>query len=170
MVPGIDLAALAAWASMEMPDLRPPIECVADHRAPFEHHGPGHRCTGRQLVVHRPPLHSVLASAHDVAPEQRIVRALSSTEVSLPRPSRSARTPTRSGAPFSLVELDGVVLGGRADADALDRTARAEVGRSMIDALVALHAVDPTPWDSEPSPGERATWNANSRGGMPSGT
>ena len=50
---------------------------------------------GRCVVLRRPPLGHVLATAHDMAREHRIISALVGTDGACPdRPSPSAPTPT----------------------------------------------------------------------------
>jgi aminoglycoside phosphotransferase (APT) family kinase protein len=95
--------------------------------------------------VRRPPLHSVLATAHDVGREHRIIDALASTPVPVPAALAMCTDVDVIGAPFYVMEfVDGVVLNDAATAEAtLDLAARAHAGDSLIDALVALHAVDP---------------------------
>ena len=39
---------------------------------------------GRDCIIRRPPLHSVLATAHDVGREYRIIHALGPTDVPVP--------------------------------------------------------------------------------------
>ena len=100
---------------------------------------------GLRLVLRRPPLSGVIASAHDVLREGRIMTALAGTNV--PVPAVVATCPGREllGAPFIVMShVDGVVLRDRRTAeDALPVAARAAVGPGLVDALVALHGLAP---------------------------
>src|SRR5215470_14296090 len=100
--------------------------------------------TGADFVVRRPPLHSVLASAHDVGREHRIISALVPTSVPVPRTLALCTDADVLGAPFYVMDfVAGHVLNGVADTEPLDDHARAAAGPSLVDALVALHGVEP---------------------------
>ena len=100
--------------------------------------------TGRELVVRRPPLHGVLPTAHDMGREHRIIAALGPTPVPVPEAIAYCDDPDVIGAPFYVMSyVGGIVLHDDATAIAeLDDAARAHSGESLVDALVALHAVD----------------------------
>lgn len=99
---------------------------------------------GRRWVLRRPPLHSVLASAHDVGREHRIMAALQDTAVPVPPLVGNEPDEAVTGAPFYVMEfVDGLVP---RDADAvissLDEDARRAVAFNLADTLAELHAVD----------------------------
>ncbi len=99
---------------------------------------------GRELVVRRPPLHGVLPTAHDMGREHRIIAALGPTPVPVPRVLAFCDDPDVIGAPFYVMSyVEGIVLhdDGIAVAE-LDERARTHSGESLVDVLVALHAVD----------------------------
>ena len=52
------------------------------------------------LVLRRPPLGHVLATAHDMAREHRVLSALHGTPVPVPRPLALCTDETVTGAPF----------------------------------------------------------------------
>ncbi|MFD5494855.1 phosphotransferase family protein [Streptomyces sp. NPDC127091] len=95
-------------------------------------------------VVRRPPLGHVLATAHDMRREYRVVSALHPTAVPVPRTELLCEDEEVLGAPFYVMEfVDGVPY---RTADQLvplgpERTRRAVLG--LVDTLVDLHAVDP---------------------------
>ncbi|MFI6148054.1 phosphotransferase family protein [Streptomyces sp. NPDC051109] len=99
--------------------------------------------TGR-WVVRRPPLGHVLATAHDMKREHRVIRALHGTAVPVPEPVLLCEDESVLGAPFYVMEyVDGVPY---RSADQLaelgpERTRQAVLG--LVDTLVDLHAVDP---------------------------
>ena len=63
---------------------------------------------GRRWVLRRPPLHSVLASAHDVGREHRIMAALQDTAVPVPPLVGIEPSGEVLGAPFYMMEfVDG---------------------------------------------------------------
>jgi aminoglycoside phosphotransferase (APT) family kinase protein len=141
---GIDLESFAQWSAAALPDTTPPFtaEVIAGGQSNIT--ALVHDATGRELVVRRPPLHGVLPTAHDMGREHRIIAALGPTAVPVPEAIAYCDDPEVIGAPFYVMSyVDGVVLH---DLDtsmtALDEPARAHAGDSLIDALVALHAVD----------------------------
>lgn len=95
-------------------------------------------------VVRRPPLGHVLATAHDMRREHRVIRALHGTAVPVPEPLLLCEDESVLGAPFYVMEyVEGVPY---RTADQLaplgpERTRRAVLG--LVDTLVDLHAVDP---------------------------
>ncbi|MEU4418705.1 phosphotransferase family protein, partial [Nocardia salmonicida] len=96
---------------------------------------------GRQWVLRRPPLGTLLASAHDVAREARILSALGDTAV--PTPRVFGLTRDVDDVPLLLMELvDGLVVEGVPVADALALQRRRRIGLSMPKTLAKIHAVD----------------------------
>ncbi|MEU0674141.1 phosphotransferase family protein [Streptomyces sp. NPDC006172] len=98
-------------------------------------------------VVRRPPLGHVLATAHDMRREHRVISALHPTNVPVPRPVLLCEDPDNGaalGAPFYVMEF--VTGTPYRTADQLaplgpERTRDAML--SLVDTLVDLHAVDP---------------------------
>jgi aminoglycoside phosphotransferase (APT) family kinase protein len=98
---------------------------------------------GERYVLRRPPLGDVLPTAHDVLREQRIIAALADTEVPVPRVVGACDDLDVIGAPFYVMAfVDGVVLHDFAASATLTPESRHAAGLSMIDVMVALHAVD----------------------------
>ncbi|NUO92838.1 MAG: phosphotransferase family protein, partial [Dermatophilaceae bacterium] len=95
-------------------------------------------------VVRRPPLGHVLATAHDMKREHRVISALHPTNVPVPRPVLLCEDEEVLGSPFYVMEfVEGTPY---RTADQLaplgpDRTRGAVL--SLVDTLVELHAVDP---------------------------
>jgi len=99
---------------------------------------------GKVFVLRRPPLNSVLATAHDMAREWRAIRGLQSTPVPVPPALGFCSDPEVTGAPFYVMGfVDGVVQ------HSLDQTLvafspqqRRRSGESLLDVLADLHALD----------------------------
>ncbi|MEV0304478.1 phosphotransferase family protein [Streptomyces prasinus] len=95
-------------------------------------------------VVRRPPLGHVLATAHDMRREHRVISALHATPVPVPRTVLLCEDEEVLGAPFYVMEfVEGTPY---RTADQLaplgpERTRRAML--ALVDTLVDLHAVDP---------------------------
>ncbi|MGW2296016.1 phosphotransferase family protein [Streptomyces violaceorubidus] len=95
-------------------------------------------------VVRRPPLGHVLATAHDMRREHRVISALHPTEVPVPRPVLLCEDTEVLGAPFYVMEfVDGTPYRTAEQLAPLgpDRTRAAVL--NLVDTLVGLHAVDP---------------------------
>ncbi|MFB6580002.1 phosphotransferase family protein [Streptomyces sp. NPDC056402] len=95
-------------------------------------------------VVRRPPLGHVLATAHDMRREHRVIEALHGTAVPVPEPLLLCEDEAVLGAPFYVMEfVDGVPYRTAEQLAAIgpERTRRAVLG--LVDTLVDLHAVDP---------------------------
>jgi aminoglycoside phosphotransferase (APT) family kinase protein len=98
----------------------------------------------RRWVLRRPPLGHVLATAHDMGREYRVMRALAPTPVPVPGMVFEHPEPDVLGAPFYVMErVDGVVYRDADDLGRLDADARRRLGHAFVDGLAALHLVDP---------------------------
>ncbi|MEJ1202613.1 MULTISPECIES: phosphotransferase family protein [unclassified Streptomyces] len=95
-------------------------------------------------VVRRPPLGHVLATAHDMKREHRVISTLHPTDVPVPRPVLLCEDEEVIGSPFYVMEfVEGTPY---RTADQLaplgpERTRAAVL--NLVDTLVELHAVDP---------------------------
>jgi aminoglycoside phosphotransferase (APT) family kinase protein len=95
-------------------------------------------------VVRRPPLGHVLATAHDMKREHRVISALHPTAVPVPRPVLLCEDDAVLGAPFYVMEfVEGTPFRTAEQLAPLgpERTRDAVLG--LVDTLVELHAVDP---------------------------
>ncbi|HLT10352.1 MAG TPA: phosphotransferase family protein, partial [Micromonosporaceae bacterium] len=98
---------------------------------------------GRRWVLRRPPLGHLLASAHDVAREARIMSALAGTDVPAPRIFGVAQDPATSDVPLVLMEyIDGQVVDTMQIAESLTPQRRREIAVSLPRTLAKIHAVD----------------------------
>ncbi|GGO26008.1 phosphotransferase family protein [Micromonospora parathelypteridis] len=99
----------------------------------------------REVVLRRPPLGHVLATAHDMAREFRVISALAPTEVPVPGALLLCTDPDVIGAPFYLMErMPGEVFRTRAQTDPLGDERRRALALAMMDTLAALHSVEPS--------------------------
>jgi aminoglycoside phosphotransferase (APT) family kinase protein len=95
-------------------------------------------------VVRRPPLGHVLATAHDMRREHRVISALHPTAVPVPRTVLLCEDESVLGAPFYVMEfVEGTPYRTAEQLAPLgpQRTRDAVLG--LVDTLVELHSVDP---------------------------
>ncbi|MCV7154847.1 phosphotransferase family protein [Mycolicibacterium pyrenivorans] len=97
----------------------------------------------RQVIVRRPPPPPSPPGAHDVLREARFLTALQETTVPAPRVLATAQAGEILDVPLYVMSyIAGPVVTSSTPAPLDAPTARAEIGASLIDTMVALHAVD----------------------------
>ncbi len=95
-------------------------------------------------VVRRPPLGHVLATAHDMSREHRVMTALAATPVPVPRTFGFCEDAEILGAPFYVMErVPGTPYRTRAELQALGPEFARAVSTRMVDTMAELHEVDP---------------------------
>jgi aminoglycoside phosphotransferase (APT) family kinase protein len=99
---------------------------------------------GRTLVLRRPPMSHVLASAHDMGREHRIISALQDTAVPVPETLGYCEDESVNGRPFYVMDfVDGLILRTKDEtAEHFDEAGRRGIGENLVDVLAALHDVD----------------------------
>ncbi|WP_346619060.1 phosphotransferase family protein [Blastococcus montanus] len=97
------------------------------------------------VILRRPPTGAVLATAHDMAREHRVISALVPTPVPVPRTLHLCTDPTVLGAPFYVMErVIGVHVARELPAGYADSPdQRRAIGNALVDTLGDLHSVDP---------------------------
>jgi aminoglycoside phosphotransferase (APT) family kinase protein len=144
MTEGINLEGVTAWFAEHVPGAEPPLSfsLIAGGRSNLTY-----RVTGAgdgAWVLRRPPLGSVLQSAHDMGREHRAMAALAPTPVPVPPVVGLCTDESVNGAPFYVMEfVDGVVLRDEAAVAAVPEPIRWSAAESLVDVLADLHAVDP---------------------------
>jgi aminoglycoside phosphotransferase (APT) family kinase protein len=95
-------------------------------------------------VLRRPPLGHVLATAHDMSREHKIMSALGPTEVPVPPVVGLCSDDSVNGAPFYVMRfVDGhVVRDADTAREVLDADGRRRAGDDIADVLAAIHSVD----------------------------
>jgi aminoglycoside phosphotransferase (APT) family kinase protein len=139
----VDLAALEAWLRARA-DVRVPlvVEAIEGGRSNLTFLVTD--ADGRRFVLRRPPLSSVLSSAHDVAREHRLMTALAGSDVPVPACVGLESDPSVIGAPFVVMHhVDGLVVRSVTEAARLSDVARRRAGEDLVDVLARLHALDP---------------------------
>ncbi len=94
-------------------------------------------------VLRRPPLGHVLPTAHDMAREYRVMSALASTEVPVPRTLALCEDNAINDAPFYVMELvEGVIYRDTGSIAALNVDDARRASEALVDVLAQIHAVD----------------------------
>ncbi|MBI4934502.1 MAG: phosphotransferase family protein [Actinobacteria bacterium] len=143
-VPGINVPAVTEWLHTHVPGSRGPFTFDAIAGG---HSNLTYRVTdavGARTVLRRPPLGHVLASAHDMGREHRIISGLQSSTVPVAPALGFCDDPAVNDAPFYVMGfVDGHVLRDRGTAEAvLTPAARRTASESIVDTMAAIHAVD----------------------------
>lgn len=98
---------------------------------------------GRSWIARRPPLGDLLASAHDVVREYRILEALQPAPVPVPALVGVCEDTAVADVPVVVMDhVDGIVVDQMEIAEALDPAVREELGFNLARTLAAIHAVD----------------------------
>lgn len=143
-LPGLDLRALSGWLDSARPGLRQGElagEVIAGGKSNLTY-----RLTDGSTTwaLRRPPLAHVLPTAHDMVREYRVISALAATDVPVAEAVALCEDVAVLGAPFYLMAyVDGVVLDSPEALAGLDPATAHATCAQLIEALVALHAVDP---------------------------
>jgi aminoglycoside phosphotransferase (APT) family kinase protein len=154
-LPGLDLAAVLSWLDDAAPGLLAgPVsaQLVAGGRSNLTYlltaGGPGGLSADGmdgvvRVVLRRPPLGHVLATAHDMGREARAMRALAGSAVPVPTVHAWCQDPAVTGAPFYVMSyVDGLVVRGRRDLAGLDGGDRSRLAQAMVEVLADLHGLD----------------------------
>ena len=143
--PGIDLGRLTGWFAGEAVGdlLAGPLTArlIAGGKSNLTYEvGDG----TTSWVLRRPPLGHVLATAHDMAREYRVMSALAGSGVPVPATYGLCVDDAVIGAPFYLMQkVEGTAFRTVAELSALNPERVRDISVGLVDALVALHQVDP---------------------------
>lgn len=95
-------------------------------------------------VLRRPPLGHVLATAHDMSREYRVISALHDTSVPVAQPIVLCQDESVLGSPFYVMErVDGLVLRDLDDALSIGPANIPSLSYRLVSTLGRLHATDP---------------------------
>jgi aminoglycoside phosphotransferase (APT) family kinase protein len=141
---GIDGPAVTKWLIENVEGVTPPFHFVLIAGGHSNLTFSVTDAAGRRMVLRRPPLGQVLATAHDMGREHRIISALAPTAVPVAPVLGYVGDDSINGAPFYVMDfVDGLIVRTRADAEQMTIDARRHAGESIADVLAAIHAVDP---------------------------
>ena len=143
-VTGINAERVPDWLERNIPGVRGPFsfELIAGGRSNMTFGVTD--AAGRRLVLRRPPMSHVLASAHDMGREHRIISALQDTPVPVPKTLGYCEDESVNERPFYVMDfVDGLILRSKDDTAArFDEAARRGIGENLVDVLAAIHDVD----------------------------
>ncbi|MGZ4710515.1 MAG: phosphotransferase family protein [Acidimicrobiales bacterium] len=140
---GIDIENVTAWFAEHVPQVAPPLT--------FELIAGGHSnltfgvtdTADHHWVLRRPPLGQVLATAHDMGREHRIISALAPTDVPVAPAVGLCTDDSVNGAPFYVMDfVDGMIVRDLPAAERLTPEQRRTASESVVDVLARIHAVD----------------------------
>jgi aminoglycoside phosphotransferase (APT) family kinase protein len=97
------------------------------------------------VVLRRPPLHTVLPTAHDMRREHRVMTGLWDTPVPVPKTLALCTDESVLGAPFYVMErvLGHIVRERLPEGYAETPDERRAIAFGLVDVLADLHSVDP---------------------------
>lgn len=132
---------LRAFLEAEMPELRGPMRA---ERIGGGQSNPTYFISfdNREMVLRKRPPGELPKSAHDVAREYRLIRALFPTRVPVPEPILFRDSPEVVGTPFYLMGRVHGRIFHDASAPSLTPEQRRELYRAYARALAQLHALD----------------------------
>jgi aminoglycoside phosphotransferase (APT) family kinase protein len=140
---GLDLAALQTWFAAhvaEAGDAPLSASLIAGGRSNLTYHVTDGT---HDWVVRRPPLGHVVATAHDMGREHRVMSALQGSDVPVPVTRGLCTDPDVIGAPFYVMDrVDGRVVRSTTELAAFDPADALTVSHGLIDVLARLHATD----------------------------
>ena len=147
---GLDLEALSTWLSTAAPGLLDPAATLTGEVIAGGKSNLTYTVTDgtTRVIVRRPPLGHVLATAHDMGREHRVMAALATTPVPVPRMYAACPDDTVIGAPFYVMELvEGTPYRTASQLEALGAERTRRISERMVDTLADLHVVDPASVD-----------------------
>jgi aminoglycoside phosphotransferase (APT) family kinase protein len=142
-IQGIDIDKVSAWLTANIAGAQAPFtfSLIAGGRSNLTYKVTDANNVG--YVMRRPPLGHVLATAHDMAREHRIIAAVGQTSVPVPKTLGVCTDEGVNGAPFYVMAfVEGEVLDSAEKAAKLDPSLRIDASMNLIDVLAELHAVD----------------------------
>ncbi|GAA1948871.1 phosphotransferase family protein [Nocardioides panacihumi] len=142
-MPGLDLDRLSPWLAAALPGGGTELsaELLAGGKSNLTYAVTDGTST---WILRRPPLGHVLATAHDMAREYRVMAALQDTDVPVPATLAFCDDSDVLGAPFYVMErVEGRPYRHSAELEPLGAERTRRISEALVDTLAALHAVDP---------------------------
>lgn len=142
-LPGLDLDRLGAWLRDAVPEAGGDLSAtlLAGGKSNLTYAVTDGRS---EWIVRRPPLGHVLATAHDMAREYKVLAALQTTDVPVPSTHAFCSDPDVLGAEFYVMErVQGRTYRYARELEPLGPERTRQISAGLVDTLATLHAVDP---------------------------
>ncbi len=144
-IKGIRSDSVSAWLEANIDGVKSPFEfsLIAGGHSNLTYRVDD--ASGRSIVLRRPPTGAVLATAHDMAREHKIISAVAKTDVPVPTALGLCEDVQVNDAPFYIMDfIEGTVLNdGEVAERTLDLDARQALSDHTAQVLAALHRVEP---------------------------
>lgn len=142
-VPGLDLGRLRPWLAAAAPQVDTDFleaEVITGGRSNLTYR----LHVGQETwILRRPPLGHVLATAHDMGREHRVMRALADTDVPVPRVLASCDDPDVIGAPFYVMEdVEGATFRRAHELEKLGGQRVRLMSEAFVDVIAKIHSID----------------------------
>jgi aminoglycoside phosphotransferase (APT) family kinase protein len=141
--PGMNRQRLTTWMRETLPEVGPDLDVrlIAGGKSNLTYEVSDHR---QSWVVRRPPLGRVLATAHDMKREFRVMTALRETAVPVPVTYALCTDTDVLGVPFYVMErVGGMPYRFAQELAPLGVERTRGISEAVVDTLIALHNVDP---------------------------
>lgn len=142
-IAGVSSATFGPWLARHAPQVAQPLttSLLTGGRSNLTYRLDA--ADGRRFALRRPPVSSVLQTAHDMSREWRFLRALWGSAVPVAEPVAWCEDRTVGDADFYVMGfVEGQVLDAPGSAAHLDPAARRHVGRDLVRVLAELHRLD----------------------------
>lgn len=144
-IKGIRRDSVTQWLETNIDGLKPPFEFTLIVGG---HSNLTYRvddASGRSCVLRRPPTGAVLATAHDMAREHRIISAVGKSDVPVPATLGLCLDNEINDAPFYVMDyVVGTVLNDGPTTEALlNKQQRKSLSDHTVEVLATLHAIEP---------------------------
>lgn len=140
-LPGLDLSRLQAW----LPSVGIEVSDLSATRIAGGKSNLTYAVTDgtQRWIVRRPPLGHVLATAHDMGREYRVMSALQTSTVPVPRMYAFCSDTDVLGSPFYVMQhVDGTPFRDDEELRTLGAERARAISQGVVDVLADLHAVD----------------------------
>ncbi|PXA76999.1 phosphotransferase family protein [Auritidibacter sp. NML100628] len=145
-LPGLSLAAVRTYLDDHHPGLVDPEGQLSADLITGGKSNITYRITdGRSTwALRRPPIGHVLATAHDMSREYRVISALTPTSFPVPNAVTLCEDTEVLGAPFYLMDfIEGTTYRYARQLEPIGAERTRKISERILDTLVDLHAIDP---------------------------
>ena len=142
-VAGVKTGPVTTWFEANVADVAPPLafDLITGGRSNLTFKVTD--ASDNRWVLRRPPLGHVLATAHDMVREHRIISALADTDVPVAPAIGICTDEAVNDAPFYVMDfVDGLILRDGNAASQVSPAVRSRCGHSIAENLAKIHAVD----------------------------